>query len=144
QQGTVYQNGAFVPNALVMNWVFGMGYPLTEPYWIQVSVSGQQRWVLMQAFQRRILTYSPWNPDPWKVEMGNVGITYYNWRYLQGGKPVPTSIPAPTATPTPRPAAYLVVQPPSGNANTTITVTGYNFPAYSSVTVAIVKPSANY
>jgi hypothetical protein len=37
--------------------------------------------VLFQAFQRRILTYTPDNPEGWKVEMGNVGAQYYNWRY---------------------------------------------------------------
>ena len=52
-----------------MNWVYVMGYPLTEPYWIRIKAGGQERWVLMQAFQRRVLTYSPFNAEGWKVEM---------------------------------------------------------------------------
>ena len=36
---------------------------------------------MMQAFQRRILTYNPANAPEWRVEMGNVGAQYYQWRY---------------------------------------------------------------
>lgn len=28
-----------------------------------------------------MVTYTPANPDPWKVEMGNVGQHYVYWRY---------------------------------------------------------------
>jgi len=62
QTGTVYQNGQYVTDK-VFDWVFAMGYPLTEPYWIQISVGGQEHWVVMQAYQRRIMTYDP-NNDP--------------------------------------------------------------------------------
>ena len=61
--------------------LFVAGYPITEPYWIRIRVAGQERWALMQAFQRRVLTYSPANPPGWQVEMGNVGRHYYAWRY---------------------------------------------------------------
>ena len=37
--------------------------------------------MLIQAFQRRVLTYMPGNAPPWQVEMGNVGRHYYDWRY---------------------------------------------------------------
>jgi hypothetical protein len=85
-RGPVYEKGAY-SNAQLMNWVSVMGYPITEPYWTTISVAGGKRLVLFQAFQRRILTYSPGNPEGWKVEMGNVGAQYYNWRY--GQPPVP-------------------------------------------------------
>ena len=49
-----------------------MGYPVTEPYWTTIRVGGASRQVLVQAFQRRVLTYSPTNPAGWQVEMGNV------------------------------------------------------------------------
>lgn len=81
-QGPVYQNGAYV-NAQLFNWVYTFGYPVTEAYWTSIKVGNQTRTVLFQAFQRRILTYSPNNPDGWKVEMGNVGAQYYSWRYEQ-------------------------------------------------------------
>lgn len=57
------------------------GYAITEPYWTIVAVNGRSTTVLLQAFERRVLTYTPANPDPWKVEMGNVGQHYYRWRY---------------------------------------------------------------
>lgn len=60
-----------------------VGYPLTEPYWVDTFVGGAQRRVLMQAFERRVLTYTPSNPDGWKVESGNVGLHYRIWRGLR-------------------------------------------------------------
>ncbi len=66
---------------VLVDWVFAMGYPVSEPYWTKVKVGGVERDVLVQAFQRRVLTYTPTNPEGWKVEMGNVGRHYYTWRY---------------------------------------------------------------
>jgi hypothetical protein len=37
--------------------------------------------VLVQAFERRIMTYTPSNGAGFQVEMGNVGKQYYSWRY---------------------------------------------------------------
>jgi hypothetical protein len=68
-------------NDVLVDWVFAMGYPVTEPFWTTVKVGGVERDVLVQAFQRRVLTYTPSNPDGWQVEMGNVGRHYYQWRY---------------------------------------------------------------
>ena len=72
---------AIIVNAQIVNWVAAFGFPVTEPFWTTIRVNGQDRMILAQAFQRRILTYSPNNPDGWKVEMGNVGAQYYTWRY---------------------------------------------------------------
>ncbi|MCA1666847.1 MAG: hypothetical protein LC793_05480 [Thermomicrobia bacterium] len=58
-----------------------VGLAITQPFWVQVKVAGEQRLVLMQAFERRVLTYNAANPDPFKVEFGNVGRHYYRWRY---------------------------------------------------------------
>ena len=80
QQGQIYPNGAFT-NGLVINWVAAMGFPITEPYWTRTVVGGQEKDVLIQLFQRRVLTYTPTNADAFKVEMGNVGAHYYAWRY---------------------------------------------------------------
>lgn len=78
--GPVYENGVIV-NAPIVNWISAFGYPIAEPYWTTIRVSGQDRLILVQAFQRRILTFSPQNADGWQVEMGNVGAQYYTWRY---------------------------------------------------------------
>jgi hypothetical protein len=64
-----------------VDWVFTLGYPISEPYWTRIKVGGVDRDVLVQPFQRRVLTYSPDNPSGWQVEMGNVGRHYYLWRY---------------------------------------------------------------
>jgi hypothetical protein len=37
--------------------------------------------VLIQAFERRVLTYTPDNPPGFTVEYGNIGRHYYTWRY---------------------------------------------------------------
>lgn len=60
---------------------YATGLPITEPYWAQVKVGGQVKDVLIQVFERRVLTYTPSNPDPFKVEWGNIGRHYYEWRY---------------------------------------------------------------
>ncbi len=148
QKGITYHDSGYVYDDMVVDWHFAMGYPITEPYWIQIGVDGGQRWVLMQAFQRRTLTYSPYNPDPWKVEMANVGRAYYDWRYMQAGQVTPTPVPVPTFTPgltdTPVPAPYIAVSPTQGNINTQITVVGRNFPPYSTVTIGVEKSGTRY
>jgi hypothetical protein len=63
------------------NWVFVTGFPLTAAYWTRSTVGGTDTDVLVQCFERRCLTYTPINNDPYKVEMGNVGQHYYAWRY---------------------------------------------------------------
>lgn len=63
-----------------------IGRPLSEAYWAEVELNGTVRPILIQLFERRVLTYNPENPAPFRVEMGNVGLHYYVWRY-GGDKP---------------------------------------------------------
>ncbi len=74
-------NGRSLQTARLMDPVYTLGYPITEPYWVRAQVGGQVRDVLIQAFERRILAYTPGNAAAWQVEMGNVGRHYYDWRY---------------------------------------------------------------
>jgi hypothetical protein len=60
-----------------------IGYAIAEPFWSTVNVGGTQKDVLIQAFQRRVLIYTPTNYDPFKVECSNIGQLYYQWRYGQ-------------------------------------------------------------
>ncbi len=85
-EGLVYQGGSLVTDELFLNPFFATGLPLTEAYWAQVDVGGTERWVLTQAFERRVLTFTPGNPDGFLVEAGNVGQHYYAWRY--GDEPI--------------------------------------------------------
>ncbi len=67
-----------------------IGLAITEPIWANVTVGGVQKNVLLQAFERRVLTYTPSNPDPYKVEFGNIGQHYFRWRYSSyGGNETP-------------------------------------------------------
>jgi hypothetical protein len=56
------------------------GYPITEPYWARVKVGGKTTLVLLQLFERRVLTYTPSNSAEFQVEMGNAGLHYLQWR----------------------------------------------------------------
>ena len=60
--------------------IWHFGYPITEAYWARVKVNGQEKLIMFQLFERRVLSYTPSNPSGWKVEMGNVGAHYLTWR----------------------------------------------------------------
>lgn len=88
-RGTVYVDGTFRDDRLFENPFDATGLPLTEAYWTTVLVGGVPKPVLVQVFERRVLTYTPDNPPGWRVEAGNVGLHYYQWRYGQlGARPV--------------------------------------------------------
>jgi subtilisin family serine protease len=84
-QGPVLVNEQLVYGPLFNPTFFATGLPITEPYWMWVSVGGIRQDVLVQCFERRCLTYTPANAPQWRVEMGNVGQHYYQWRYNGGG-----------------------------------------------------------
>jgi outer membrane protein assembly factor BamB len=63
------------------------GYPISEPYWTQAVVAGKTQWLVVQLFERRVLTYTPSNPVGFRVEMGNIGQHYYQWRYTSQSNP---------------------------------------------------------
>ncbi len=80
RQGLVYNQGSY-QQGTISNWLFAVGYPVTEAYWTKVKVGGKEKDVMVQAFERRLLTYTPTNPQEYQVEMGNVGLSYLQWRY---------------------------------------------------------------
>ncbi len=80
RQGRVWENNGLLTGPVV-EWLFAMGYPISDPFWVRSKVGGTEKDVLVQAFERRILTYTPDNPEAYKVEMGNVGQHYHVWRY---------------------------------------------------------------
>jgi hypothetical protein len=79
--GPVYEGGQVVTGRLFDPPFYATGLPITEAYWITVRAAGQPTRVLIQLFERRTLTYNPANPPNSQVEMGNVGLEYYHWRY---------------------------------------------------------------
>jgi hypothetical protein len=82
QEGRIYdwQSDSY-RTGRVLDWLASVGLPLTEAYWVRTEVGGIEKDVLVQLFQRRVLTFTPDNPAGWQVEMGNVGQHYVAWRY---------------------------------------------------------------
>jgi hypothetical protein len=89
--GSFYQKGPVYTDNPTAN-VFG--YPVTEAYWIKANVAGAEKDVLVQLFERRVLTYTPSNPEAFRVEMGNIGQHYLYWRY-SGENPLAVWKPTP-------------------------------------------------
>ncbi len=84
-----------------------IGLAIAEPFRADLLVGGQRRTVVVQIFERRVLTYTEGNPDAFKVEMGNIGQHYYQWRYgsaqpgaLFAATPTTGATRAPAASPT--------------------------------------------
>ncbi|HUS14763.1 MAG TPA: hypothetical protein VM536_07060 [Chloroflexia bacterium] len=80
QSAPVYRNERLVTEPLY-DWLYLTGYPISEPYWVTARIGGTPYAVLVQLFQRRVLTYTPAFPPQWQVQMGNVGQHYHAWRY---------------------------------------------------------------
>jgi hypothetical protein len=76
----------FIQNGPV-DGLFAFGHPITDPYWVRARIGGAERDVLVQLYQRRVVTYTPANPAAYQVEMGNVGQHYFQWRYPHLGHP---------------------------------------------------------
>lgn len=110
-QGQVFQLGTTTTDT-VSDWHFSLGLPITEAFWTKVKVAGVMKDVLVQAFERRILTYTPSNDPAFQVEMGNVGLAYVQWRY-NGQLPAPAPLPSSTPfVPTPQDALTLLFTGP--------------------------------
>src|SRR5207253_10403603 len=70
-------------------YFYATGYPIADAYWASVKIAGiANTAVLIQPYERRVLTYVPTAPEGWKVQMGNIEQHYYDWRYRDAGKPV--------------------------------------------------------
>ena len=98
-------------------YYYASGYPVTEAYWATVRIAGvSDTPVLIQVFERRVLTYVPSLPEGFKVQMGNIGQHHYDWRYpadWRTANPVPSPVPTQFPTPTP---VYRSTRVPCQNA----------------------------
>jgi len=74
-----------------------VGLATSEPFRATVKIAGTPQSIIAQVFERRVLTYNNGNADPFKVEFGNIGQHYYQWRYPTGA---PLTVPPPTTPPT--------------------------------------------
>ena len=73
-----------------INWIYLMGFPITEAYWFDLRIGGKTYPALVQLYQRRVLTYVPAFSEGWRVQMGNAGQHYYQWRYDSPSAPPPS------------------------------------------------------
>jgi hypothetical protein len=85
-QGQVNDNGKIATEPLNTPWFYATGRPISDAYWVHIKIAGKSADTLVQAFERRVLTYTPTNPAGFQVEMGNIGLHYRDWRYLSAGK----------------------------------------------------------
>ncbi|MDQ2808610.1 MAG: cellulase family glycosylhydrolase [Chloroflexota bacterium] len=107
-QGFVANSGAGYEFRQLFDPTFVLGYPISEAYWSTAIINGKATQVLIQLYQRRVLTYVPGFATAWQVQMGNVGAQYYAWRY---GMPLPPAAPIAVAAPPHPPAeAFVRVQ----------------------------------
>ncbi|HUP27550.1 MAG TPA: hypothetical protein VM409_03870 [Chloroflexia bacterium] len=85
--GPVVVNGQRSTARLSDPYFYVTGYPISDAYWTTVKIGAEPSVpVLIQAYERRVLTYVPSAPAGFKVQMGNVGQHYYDWRYRGAGK----------------------------------------------------------
>ena len=146
--GPVYNSatGKTADGRLSDPWFYATGYPISEAYWAHVKIAGQMQDVLIQAFERRVVTYVPNGVPGFKVQMGNIGQHYYDWRYKDAGKPSNPPTAVVVATPT-----SAATQPPAATATTKpqpipTTESGPNcagVPAGQNTTTSVVLPGTS-
>lgn len=133
QSGKVQVNGAQRQD-LLMDWLYMMGHPASEPYWIKTNVNGEEKDVMVQVYERRILTYTPSNAAGWQVEMGNIGQHYRKWRYDATARR--------TQAPSVRPANLsATVEPQEGPPGTRFQVTLSGFQPGEKVSIWVTFPN---
>lgn len=97
--GPISETGQIVNKRLIEPWFYASGLPISDAYWTKVKINGTASVdVMIQAFERRVLTYVPTNTPGFRVEMGNIGLHYRDWRYTGAGKPTGTVTVPPAAT----------------------------------------------
>ena len=107
-QGPVYRAGRVIEAPLFEDRWSLIGYPLTEAYWCTVTLRGEPVDMLIQVFERRVLTYTPSEPAGWQVQFANVGRHYLDWRY--GGVVGASRVADPADLPAPAPPDYAALR----------------------------------
>ncbi len=141
--GPVYNaNGQVVNEQLIVPWFYASGLPISEPYWAKAKIRGTITDVMIQAFERRVLTYVPTNPKGFQVEMGNIGQHYFDWRYRNFGVCPGTVVGTPTA-PVPAPTGTAIPATGTPQATGTARVTTTVSPQPQATTTSVSTPQAS-
>ncbi len=127
--------GQIVTEQLINPWNYASGYPISEPYWAKATIQGQLTDVMIQAYERRALTYVPSNQAGFQVEMANIGQHYFDWRYRNYGYCPADVITTPTP-PMPAPTGTALPSTPgaTGTPETTETVEATGTPETATAT----------
>ncbi|MGI8688008.1 MAG: lamin tail domain-containing protein [Thermomicrobiales bacterium] len=98
--GMALDNGTLVDRTPLFDWIPVVGLPISPAWWVTARVGGTPTAVMLQLYERRVLTYTPANPPGFQVEMGNIGQHYFQYRYLGADAPlIPVTVaPGPVAT----------------------------------------------
>jgi hypothetical protein len=75
-------------------WLHDIGLPMTEPVNGWVTKFGVKREIVIQAFERAVLTFDAQNPRGWEVERANVGSDFLRAPAPATPTPTPTQAPA--------------------------------------------------
>lgn len=67
---------AYITNSQLFpaGWLHAIGLPMTPAIPVDVTKAGQARRLLLQVFERTVLTYDAVNPEGWRLERANVGV----------------------------------------------------------------------
>ncbi len=133
--GKVHINGEERQD-LTIDWLYLIGHPASEPYWVRTNINGQPNDLMVQVYERRILTYNPRNAANWQVEMGNVGQHYYLWRYEQTEPPPPPNLFRPDNV-------SANVTPQEGPPGTEFAVTLFGFEPGEGVSIWLTFPDGS-
>ncbi len=118
---------------LLMDWLYVMGHPASEPYWVTTRVNGVKQDILVQVYERRVLTYNPNNLPQWQVELGNIGQHYYRWRYELTTAPQPVNFFRPDNI-------NAFVDPAEAPAGTIFAVTLFGFQPGENISIWLTLP----
>ena len=123
-------------------YLSSMGYPISPAFQATITLNGQAGVpVIIQAFQRKVLTYTPSNQPAFQVEFGNIGQHYYTWRTAQGNLPAATTSATSTPTMTATATGTATVTATSTVTTTPVVVTA-TFTATPTVTTTPVVVTA--
>jgi hypothetical protein len=105
--GTAMENGVLAERTPLFDWLSVSGLPISPAFWVAVRVGGAPTAVMVQLFERRVLSYTPTNPAGFQIEMGNIGLHYFQYRYLSPDAPlIPVTVaPIAPTTKAPKPSA---------------------------------------
>jgi hypothetical protein len=79
--GQVATPSGSLEESQLFSWQEVVGYPLSEPYWMNYLQNGNTTEALVQLFEKRVMVFIPNAPDGATVQFNDVGAHYLSWAY---------------------------------------------------------------